>query len=481
MIPKVTPAPRANERYERLMQLMLVTEKMSDKGWRIDTRKLEGHLAVARARIEKFQSVFLAHTGLPVSALGAAGSGSTNRVRDWFWIDQGAPPLVFNKLTKKPQFSTECLIGYAQDFAQEVYGPAAAALYALRKNKKLIEFCETYKRFSAQDGRVHFSYNAAGTQTGRWTSSTKMRVAEEDGSRTSYSCNAQQVPKKTPSFDFGEGKEKLVDSLRDIFIADEGCVLIQADYEALELRLIAYVYGAHKLIEWIERGVDTHIENAKGIFRELKLPDDARQTKPATTEVERIVNAAREAAKPLAYGVSYQMHDPDGNGRYPTLFKTLKKIFPSMTEQQANTYAERFFELHPEIKRGQSQVRDALAERGYVTLSLDGRRLYYPDTPRGRNQALNFPMQGTGGALVNRALLELDRRIDWNGQEIRAQVHDELVVQAPYESAMQVKEWIEECMAMPAQIGETYAGIPATGDIGYDWASCSTQCRVKSA
>jgi DNA polymerase-1 len=455
------------------MQLMLVTEKMSAKGWRIDPDKLQTHRATALARIEQFRSMFLAHTGLPESALGTAGSGSTHKVRDWFWIDQKAPPLVFNKLTKKPQFSTECLIGYAQDFAHEVFGPAAAALYALRKNKKLVEFCETYARFAAHDGRIHFSYNAAGTQTGRWTSSTKMRVAEPDGSRTTYSCNAQQVPKKTPSFDFGNGKVKLVDSLRDVFIADPGCVLIQADYEALELRLIAYVYGAKKLIEWIANDVDTHMENARGIFRELRLPADAKKVSKPSTEAERTANAAREAAKPLAYGVSYQMHDPDGHGRYITLYKTLKKIFPSMTEQQANSYAERFFELHPEIKRGQSQVRDALAERGYVTLSLDGRRLYYPDTPRGRNQALNFPMQGTGGALVNRALLELDRRLDWNGQEIRAQVHDELVVQAPRESALEVKGWIEECMAMPAQIGETFAGIPATGDMGLDWGNCS--------
>lgn len=478
MIPNVTPAPRAGERYERLMQLMRVTEKMSDKGWRVDLNKLEAHRVVAQERVRKFEKMFLAYSGLKASALGASGAGGTHQVRDWFWVECKAPHIVFNKLTKKPQFSTECLIAYAQDFAQDVFGPAAAALYGLRKNKKLIEFCNTYAKFSAHDGRIHFSFNAAGTQTGRWTSSTKMRVSEPDGSRTTYSCNAQQVPKKTPAFDFGQGKERLVDSLRDIFIADEGCVLIQSDYEALELRLIAFVYGAQKLIDWIERDMDTHLENAKGIFRELRLPPDARKTSKPSTPTEHLVNAAREAAKPLAYGVSYQMHDPDGHGRYVTLFKTLKKIFPSMTEQQANLYAERFFELHPEIKRGQTKVREALAERGYVELSLDGRRLYYPDTPRGRNQALNFPMQGTGGALVNRALLELDRRIDWNGQEVRAQVHDELVVQAPYDSALEVKSWIEECMAAPAQIGETYAGIPATGDLGLDWGNCSSKFEL---
>jgi len=471
MIPDVTPAPRAKERYERLLKLMAITEKMSDRGWLVDKDKLDGHVARAKERVVKFTRIFLAQTGLKDSDLGASMSGTTHAVRDWFWVDQGAPHVVFNKLTKKPQFTTETLIIYAQDFRKDVFGVAAAALYGLRKNKKILEFCEAYHRFSERDGRIHFSFNPAGTQTGRWTSSTKLRVAHDDGSRTTYSCNAQQVPSKTPSFDFGDGPERLVDSLRDIFIADPGCVLFKCDYEALELRLIAYVYGSKKLIEWIEQGQDTHIKNAQGIFRELRLPADAKQVKPALTEMDKLVNAARDAAKPLAYGVSYQMHDPDGHGQYPTLFKTLKKIFPTITEQQTNVYAERFFELHPEIKNGQAAVRDAIQASGHATLSIDGRRLYYPASPRGYNQALNFPMQGTGGALANRALIELDKHLNWNGEEVRAQVHDELVVQAPYASMERVKALLEECMGAPAQIGETYAGIPAIADPGFNWGS----------
>lgn len=481
MIPDVRPQLGARERYERLIQLMRITERMTERGWRVDAAKLEGHRVVAAARVHKFQHMFLAKTGLKASDLGASASGTTNRVRDWFWLDQGAPQLLFNKLTKKPQFNTELLISYAQDFRQEVFGVAAAALYGLRKNKKIIEFCTTYARFSAHNGRIHFSFNPAGTQTGRWTSSTKMRVANEDGSRTTYSCNAQQVPSKTPSFDFGEGKERLVDSLRDCFIPDEGCVLLKCDYEALELRLIAYIHGAKRLIDWINAGEDVHVRNAVAIFRELGLPADAQQVKPAVTEIQKTINAARDAAKPLAYGVSYQMHDPDGHGRYITLFKTLKKIFPSITEQQANTYAARFFELHPEIKKGQSRVRESIEQAGFARLAIDGRCLYYPSSPRGFNQALNFHMQATGASLVNRALIDLDKRLDWTGQEVRAQVHDELVVQAPYESMEEVKAWIEETMGAPAQIGDTLAGVPATADPGLDWGNTMAYNKFREA
>ena len=468
-IPNVQKAPGAHERYQRLITLMGICEKMTSRGWRVDAKRLDYHRIKAAERTARFQDMFLAKSQMSVSDLGASGSGTTHAVRDWFWLAQGAPHVVFDKRTKRPQFSSECLIIYATDFGKEKFGIAAAALYGLRKNQKVLEFCESYKMFARNDGRIHFSFNPAGTQTGRWTSSTKLRVTHDDGTRSTYSANVQQVPSKEPTFDFGSGSEKLVSSLRDVFIADSRCVLLKADYDALELRLIAYVYGARKLIDWIEKGADCHMLNAIGIFRELKLPQTARKIKAARTDLERLANRAREGAKPLAYGVSYQMHDERGNGKYPTLFKTLKKLFPSLTEPHCNLLAARFFELHPEIKNGQSAVRNRIREKGYAELSIDGRRLYYPDTPRGHNQALNFPMQGTGGALVNHALIDLDKRLNWRGQEARAQIHDELVIQSPVRDMKDVAAWIEEAMGAKAQIGETFTGIPAAADVGYNW------------
>lgn len=479
MIPSVEPEPRAGERYHNLMSLMRVADKMTELGWRVDLAALERHRVTATERVARFTQVFLTITGMTDSDLGAAGSGATKAVRDWFWADQGAPHVVFAKLTGKPQFSTECLIIYATEYGKEPFGRAAAALYGLRKNKKLLEFCETYRVLAQKDGRIHFSMNPAGTQTGRWTSSTRLRVVQEDGSRTTYSGNVQQVPSKTPSFDFGEGKEKLVDSLRDIFVPDEGCCLLKTDFSALELRLIAYIHGAKKLMHWIETDADTHIQNAIGIFRELRLPADARQVKPATTEQQRLINDARDAAKPLAYAVSYQCHSDSGRDKYPTLFKTLKKIFPAITEEMANIYAARFFELHPEIKHGQARIREEIDCNGFTRNSIDGRRLYYPQNPRGYNQGLNFHMQSTGAALINRALLRLSPQLDWRQQAVRAQVHDELVVHCPLSDLDRIADLVEECMAEPAQLGETLAGIPAEADPGFNWGNTMSRAKFK--
>ena len=243
-------------------------------------------------------------------------------------------------------------------------------------------------------------------------------------------------------------------------------MLLKADYDQLELRLIAYVYGVAELIRALDDGADIHLLTAAALFRESGVTLDADAKDPRIATI-------REAAKSCAYGISYQMHSERGMGRYPQLYKALKDRMPAITEQKVAVLAKRFFELYPEIKRGQLKTRETIDRYGYRDLPINGRRLYYPPTMRGYNQALNFPMQATGAALLDRAVVELDAQLDWErGEQIRAQVHDELVVQAPYETAHLVAEKIERAMARPATIGVVTAGIPAAADPGLDWRSC---------
>ena len=478
-LPRVEqPAPRAGERYQNALRLMAVAEKMTRHGWRVDRVRIASHLAQAKMRAEIFKRRFLNLTHLPEKALGPAGAGQTDAVINHFRVTLKAPDVVFDKKTKRPQFNTAALIEYATQYAKAEFGPPAAALIGLRKNIKAMEFCNTYELFAAHNnGRIHFGFNPLGTQTGRWTSSTKLRAwCEDTGKRELYSVNAQQVPSKEPTFDFNDGKGpvKLVHSLRDIFIADERCVLLKADYDQLELRLIAYVYGVKKLIEVINNGHDAHIFTAAHLWPEFKLDPYARKpSKGDTSKAALLLAKLRDAAKPCAYAISYQAHDPKKDSRYPQLLKQIRTHLPRMTEVGVNILARNFFDTYPEIKNGQLTVMEAIENLGYAELSIDGRRLYYPATPRGFNQALNFPMQGTGGALCNRALLELEPTLVWEmGEQVRAQVHDELVVQAPCDTAHLVAERLEKAMSAPAQIGNTFAGIPAAADPGFNWGTC---------
>lgn len=447
------PQPRARERYDNLMQLMGIADRIKDVGWRVDRDLIASHQATAAKRIDKYRELFIRLTRLPQDALGTAGAGKTKRVREYFLVDCKAPVVSRDKDTKKAQVNTSALVEYATRHAHTPYGPAAAALYGLRKNIKATEFCTAYDYLSRADGRIHSSFFPYGTKTGRWTSSSKEWVRLDNGVYDELGCNLQQVPSKEPTFDFqdGLGPVRLVDSLRDIFIADEGCLIHSYDYEALELRLIAYIFGAKKLIANLAG--DPHTETAKGLFK-------ADYGKPGF-EPKR----CRTAAKSCAYGFSYSMNDP--NNKYLQTFKTLKESFPKIKEELTPILAERFFEMYPEIKDAQLDVQHMIDKLGYRELATNGRRLHYPKTTRGYNQAINFTFQGTGAELINRAICALDKSgcLSWNvgGNYVLGQIHDELVLNVREEDWYKIYSKVTTAMEQRAQLGATIAGIPAKG------------------
>jgi hypothetical protein len=451
MIPNLRfPADRAKERYDALLKLMHISDRITGLGWRVDRELIASHAATAKEREAIYHETFLALSGLPEKVLGKAGTGQTKRVREWFLVDQKAPVVARDKHTKNPQVNTAALIEYATQYAQTPFGPAAAALYALRKNIKIQEFCRAYDILSRNDGRVHSSFFAFGTKTGRWTSSAKVRHEGD-----TIGCNIQQVPSKTPCFNFGQGPVELVESLRDIFIADEGCQIHSYDYEALELRLIAYIFGAQTLIDNLDG--DPHTITAKALFREIYSKETAKK--------------CRNAAKSCAYAISYSMHDTRGKGKYPTLLKTLKVDFPEMNDVLVKVIADRFFALYPEIKAGQLSAQAQIASEGYRELPINGRRLYYPDTMRGWNQGINFTFQGTGAELINRAIIELAPKMDWRvgGNYVLGQIHDELVLNVREEDWYKVYEWTTLAMSREAEFGAYKTGIPSKGVAGKCW------------
>lgn len=447
------PVEGAKERYEMYLQLSDIAVKMKKAGWAIDGKRAEEHRAAAVVRAQKYKNTLRSCTGLSEDALGNAGVGQTQAMRDYFWKELKAPVVVVDKKSKKPQLNQEALIIYANDYTDEPLRTAAAALYGLRKNLKSAEYCTKYLQFAP---RVHIDFNPGGTKGERWSSSGAI--------------NVQQVPSREPTFEFEKDKpEKLVHSLRDIFIADSGCVLIKSDFDQLEPRILAYTADAKKLIEWTKD--DLHMQNAIHLFVESKIPKDAKKVKKyAPGTIEEVIYKAREAAKPLTLGFTYQMPIRGKPEDFPKIYKQLKKIFPNVDERYVRVLAKRFFELHPEVRALQWEVTDNIAKNGFQSISVNKARLYLPNIARGRNQAINFIMQSPGGVFTNRAIIELDKRLNWAaGEQIRAQVHDELVVQAPIKSAEKVAKWVEECMGAPAQIGKYFVGIPAGADIGWNW------------
>jgi len=279
--------------------------------------------------------------------------------------------------------------------------------------------------------------------------------------------NLQQIPSKTPTFEFTPGEHtELVESLRDVFIADEGCKIYSWDYDALEVRLIAYIFNVPSMIREIERA-DAEGDDTHGIHWFT-----ARNLFPEKVD-KRPFKQLRTVAKSCSYAITYMMHDPKGRpAGYRTMQKEIAKTFPGIDDTAIKIIVDRFFALYPQIKQAQLNVKEQVSKQGYREIPINGRRLHYPDATRGWNQALNATFQGTGAELINRALLKTAPNCQWHPGAfyIAAQCHDELVCNVPDDMAEDVDAGVKRAMSAAADLGGgVTVSIPSKSVHGDSW------------
>ncbi|CAG0990032.1 DNA polymerase I [Geobacteraceae bacterium] len=237
-------------------------------------------------------------------------------------------------------------------------------------------------------GRVHTSYNQTVTNTGRLSSSEP---------------NLQNIPVRTE-----EGRR-----IRRAFIAEEGHVLLSADYSQIELRVLAHLSEDRVFCDAFARDEDIHTRTASevfGLFPEMVTPEMRRQ------------------AKTINFGVIY------GQGAF-SLAKQL-----GIATKVAKEFIDNYFARHPGARAFlDGCVREA-EEKGYVTTLL-GRRLPIPDIKSAngnirafaQRNAVNYPIQGSAADIIKEAMVKVTKRMGRDGMESRLimQVHDELVFEVP--------------------------------------------------
>jgi DNA polymerase I-like protein with 3'-5' exonuclease and polymerase domains len=464
------PEPRAVERYEQLEGLMDLADNMQDIGWRIDRDRCREHVRNCKERAAKYEEIFLKETGLAPETLGKKRNGSTAAVRNWFIKTMEAPPVSVNR-DGGTMCDATALMEWANKDRTAPYAKAAAALFGLRKNCKYGSYAHAYLMLSAADGRIHAGFFPFGTKTGRWTSGASVII---DGEK--FGCNFQQVPQQEPMFDFVTGKpEKLVEHLRDCFIADEGCVLASSDGDAQELRLIAYIFGVSKMIHQIEAGLDTHWHNAQGIFGP-DYPDILNVKFDSNNPAHKPLKKFRQAAKNCCYAFSYSFvsqEDIEAGKAYSTQTRKLQADgFKNITPQQTAIYAERFFGLYPEIKAAHMEIKELIDKKGYREIYISGRRLYYPRAKKGYDSGINATFQSAGAELMNRAMLTLKPYYTWVPRDfyLLGNIHDELVHNVPIDRQEGCKALIEAAMAQEHEFAPNIVKfVPANTKLGPYW------------
>jgi DNA polymerase-1 len=245
-------------------------------------------------------------------------------------------------------------------------------------------------------GRIHTSYNQAVTNTGRLSSSEP---------------NLQNIPIRTE-----EGRK-----IRRAFIAEQGSLLLSADYSQIELRVLAHLSGDRVFCDAFAHNEDIHTRTASEVFDLL----------PGLVTPEM-----RRQAKTINFGVIY------GQGAF-SLAREL-----GVSTKTAKEFIDNYFRRHSGAREFlDACVRDA-EQHGYVTTIL-GRRLPIPDIGSSngnirafaQRNAINYPIQGSAADIIKQAMVRVSDRMRREGLKSRLimQVHDELVFEVPEEERVHME------------------------------------------
>ena len=244
---------------------------------------------------------------------------------------------------------------------------------------------------NSSTGRVHTNYSQAGAATGRLSSNGP---------------NLQNIPIRTE-----RGRE-----IRKAFEAEEGCLLLAADYSQVELRILAHIAEEERLIEAFRQEQDIHAVTASLLF---DVPLD--QVNYDQRGLGKTINFA------TIYGVS--------------AFGLSSRT--DMDPTEAQQFLDQYFATYPNVRQYIDDTIRKAVEEGFVETLLGRRRIFLElqgNLPFNQRQALerqaiNAPIQGTAADITKLAMRNLHKCL--RDQDLKArmllQVHDELVLEVPHE------------------------------------------------
>ncbi len=305
--------------------------------------------------------------------------------------------------------------------------PLIPLILEYRKYTKLKStYIDALLRLRDEQGRIHTIFDQVATATGRISS---------------LEPNLQNIPVRTPL-----GRE-----IRSAFVAQEGWVLVDADYSQIELRVLAHMSDDEVMCEAFRLGQDIHTRTAAEVYG---------------VPIEFVDGEMRSAAKAVNFGIVYGISD----------FGLAKNI--GISRAEAGRFIERYLGRYPKVKRFMDGCVTQGNTEGYVS-TLMGRRRYLPElsdrsyTVRqfGERAAMNSPIQGTAADIIKLAMVCVHEALEEKGFKARLilQVHDELIVEAPREEAEAVSELLKETMQSVMKLN-----VPLTAEVnaGGSWFDC---------
>jgi DNA polymerase-1 len=391
--------------------LVRVLARMEDVGVRVDTEYLRGIVAALTDEVHALDAEIQELAGHPFVV------NSTKQLRT----------VLFDELGLAPQKKTKTGFSTDAQSLEKLKGqhPIIDKLLRYREVEKLRStYGESLLAEVGPDGRIHATFQQTVARTGRLSSDRP---------------NLHNIPIRTE-----EGRQ-----FRRAFIPADGWELLVADYNQIELRVIAHLAEDPGLIEAFTSGDDIHTATASRIF---------------TVEPGDVSIGQRSKAKMVSYGLAYGM---EAYGLSQRL---------NIPVEEAAVILDAYFDAFPNVRAYMERTVAEARERGY-TETMFGRRRMIPELQAGNyrvrqageRQAMNAGIQGLAADIFKAALVRLDaglRRAELESRLI-LQVHDEVVLEVPPAEREKAAEVTLEAMRGACEL---CVGLEVNLSWGSNWA-----------
>ena len=332
------------------------------------------------------------------------------------------------KKTKKGSFATSASV--MEDLAFKGHELPKLILEWRQISKLKNTYSESLPTFvNNKTKRVHTSFLLAATTTGRLASSDP---------------NLQNIPIKTD-----DGK-----NIRKSFIAEKNNLLVSADYNQIEMRILADLADVKELKKAFKNNEDIHTLTASQVFN---------------IDIKKVDSNTRRKAKAINFGIIYGISQ----------YGLAKQIMVSNIEAQE--FLNSYFKKFPEIKEYMDSTIKFCRKSGYVN-NIFGRRTHITGINdknfNVRNfqerAAINAPIQGSASEIMRLAMIRIHKLLE-NSKNLKSkmllQIHDELIFEVPENEVKKSCEMIKKEMSSVSKSDLHAFSIPLTVDInsGENW------------
>ncbi len=398
--------------FDMELPLATVLYRMENRGIAIDRQQLQQFGQMLSQRIEDCEALIFGYSGEKFNI------NSTKQLGELLFEKLGLPPV---KKTKTGYSTNADVLEKLKN--KHPISPAIRDYRMLTKLKST--YADGLMAVICEDGRIRTTFQNLVTATGRLSSTDP---------------NLQNIPVRT---DLGA-------EIRKMFIPKPGCVLVDADYSQIELRVLSHIADDKTMQEAFLSGLDVHTATAAQVFG---------------VAPEQVTSLQRRHAKAVNFGIVYGISE----------FSLAEDI--GVSRYEAKEYIDNYLANYRGVRDYMRNVVVEAREKGF-TETLYGRKRYIPELSSSNFNirsgaeriALNTPIQGTAADLMKLAMIRVENALnrDFPEAKLLLQVHDELIVECPEEMAADVAALVSREMQGVAELKVPLLAEAKWGESWYD-------------